>query len=91
MGAVFAFDYEYALQDGGIGTGHGTLSAKLDENTLRWDLSGAAPASTFLVDNGAITLTDACGAISTDNSYALDVSVVTVDAGKQGQVTCGGR
>jgi hypothetical protein len=91
VSAGFTFDYEYALQDGGTGRGHGTLSAKIDENTLQWDLSKVAPASTFNVENGAFMLTDACGTTSTDNAYALEISVVTVGVAKETNVICGGR
>jgi hypothetical protein len=58
-------------------------------NAVTWDFSSQFPASTYSINGGSFTLTDACGAVVTDNNYALRIDLTpSPDGGTDVAATC---
>jgi hypothetical protein len=91
VSASLQFDPQYYLPDGGFGSGARTAPGTPRGNTITWDLAPLIPGTLTAIYNGYLTLTDACGTVSTDTGDVLEVQLSpNPDGGRQlVRIDCG--
>jgi hypothetical protein len=73
VSASLQANLNYALPDGGFSSPTRTVQGTPQRNAITFDLAPFIPGTLTSMYNGYVTVTDACGSVSTDSGDVLEI------------------